>query len=90
MCGILGIASRTHDVFAEIYDGLLMLQHRGQDASGIVTYNGEFFREKKANGLVKDVFNARMPRPCWVRSAWVMCATRPQDRSARPRRSRSS
>ena len=47
MCGILGIASRTHDVFAEIYDGLLMLQHRGQDASGIVTYNGEFFREKK-------------------------------------------
>ncbi len=58
MCGILGIASRTHDVFAEIYDGLLMLQHRGQDASGIVTYTGEFFREKKANGLVKDVFNA--------------------------------
>ncbi len=59
MCGILGIASRTHDVFAEIYDGLLMLQHRGQDASGIVTYNGEFFREKKANGLVKDVFKAQ-------------------------------
>ncbi|WP_170399406.1 amidophosphoribosyltransferase [Ruegeria arenilitoris] len=59
MCGILGIASRTHDVFAEIYDGLLMLQHRGQDASGIVTFNGEFFREKKANGLVKDVFNAQ-------------------------------
>ncbi|WP_170348907.1 MULTISPECIES: amidophosphoribosyltransferase [Ruegeria] len=59
MCGILGIASRTHDVFAEIYDGLLMLQHRGQDASGIVTYNDGFFREKKANGLVKDVFNAQ-------------------------------
>ena len=57
MCGILGIASRTNDVFAEIYDGLLMLQHRGQDASGVVTYNGEFFREKKANGLVKDVFD---------------------------------
>ena len=57
MCGILGIASRTNDVYAEIYDGLLMLQHRGQDASGIVTYNGEFFRERKANGLVKDVFN---------------------------------
>ena len=44
--------------FAELYDGLLMLQHRGQDASGIVTYTGEFFRERKANGLVKDVFNA--------------------------------
>lgn len=58
MCGILGIASRDHEVFAEIYDGLLMLQHRGQDASGIVTYNGEYFRERKENGLVKDVFNA--------------------------------
>ncbi|WP_278920934.1 MULTISPECIES: amidophosphoribosyltransferase [Pseudophaeobacter] len=58
MCGILGIASRQDEVFAELYDGLLMLQHRGQDASGIVTYNGEFFRERKANGLVKDVFNA--------------------------------
>ncbi|MDC0737406.1 amidophosphoribosyltransferase [Cognatishimia sp. SS12] len=56
MCGILGISNLNTDVFAEIYDGLLMLQHRGQDASGIVTYNGEFFREKKANGLVKDVF----------------------------------
>ncbi len=56
MCGILGIASRDTDVFAEIHDGLLMLQHRGQDAAGIVTYTGEFFRERKANGLVKDVF----------------------------------
>lgn len=57
MCGILGIASRNYDVFGELYDGLLMLQHRGQDASGIVTYTGEYFRERKANGLVKDVFN---------------------------------
>lgn len=56
MCGILGISNRNNDVFAELYDGLLMLQHRGQDASGIVTYNGEFFRELKAKGLVKDVF----------------------------------
>ncbi len=56
MCGILGIANRNDHVFAEIYDGLLMLQHRGQDASGIVTYTGENFRERKANGLVKDVF----------------------------------
>ena len=58
MCGILGISNRNSHVFAELYDGLLMLQHRGQDASGMVTYNGEFFREKKANGLVKDVFDA--------------------------------
>jgi len=59
MCGILGIANRTNQVFAEIYDGLLMLQHRGQDASGIVTYTGENFREHKATGLVKDVFSAK-------------------------------
>ena len=58
MCGILGISNQSDGVFAEIYDGLLMLQHRGQDASGMVTYNGEFFRERKANGLVKDVFGA--------------------------------
>ena len=56
MCGILGIANRNGHVFAELYDGLLMLQHRGQDASGIVTYDNDFFRERKANGLVKDVF----------------------------------
>ena len=56
MCGILGIANRNDHVFAELYDGLLMLQHRGQDASGIVTYDNDFFRERKANGLVKDVF----------------------------------
>ncbi len=59
MCGILGISNRNIDVFGELYDGLLMLQHRGQDASGIVTYTGEFFRERKANGLVKDVFGSQ-------------------------------
>ena len=64
MCGILGIASRDTDVFADIYDGLLMLQHRGQDASGIVTYTGEFFRERKANGLVKVAFGSVLA-PHW-------------------------
>lgn len=59
MCGILGIANTSEPVFPELYDGLLMLQHRGQDASGMVTYDGEFFRERKANGLVKDVFHSR-------------------------------
>ena len=58
MCGIFGIANRDQHVFSEIYDGLLMLQHRGQDAAGMVTYNGEFFSERKSNGLVKDVFSA--------------------------------
>ena len=58
MCGILGVANRHNPVFSEIYDGLLMLQHRGQDAAGMVTHNGEFFFESKSNGLVKDVFKA--------------------------------
>jgi amidophosphoribosyltransferase len=59
MCGILGISNCSNEAFGEIYDGLLMLQHRGQDAAGIVTYDGEFFKEQKNNGLVKDVFQAR-------------------------------
>lgn len=59
MCGILGIANREQEVFPELYDGLLMLQHRGQDAAGIVTYTGEFFHERKSNGLVKDVFKSK-------------------------------
>ncbi len=58
MCGILGLSNREQEVFPELYDGLLMLQHRGQDAAGIVTYNGTFFHEHKDNGLVKDVFNS--------------------------------
>ncbi len=41
----------------EIYEGLLMLQHRGQDSAGMVTLEGRKFIEHKANGLVKDVFN---------------------------------
>ena len=41
----------------EIYEGLLMLQHRGQDSAGMVTLKGGKFIEYKANGLVKDVFN---------------------------------
>ncbi|MEM6727181.1 MAG: amidophosphoribosyltransferase [Pseudomonadota bacterium] len=58
MCGILGISNQAEPVFAELYDGLIMLQHRGQDASGIVTLDGEFLRERRANGLVKDVFRS--------------------------------
>ena len=59
MCGILGIASRNNDVFAELYEGLLMLQHRGQDAAGILTSHKGKFAQQKATGLVKDVFRTR-------------------------------
>jgi amidophosphoribosyltransferase len=58
MCGIVGIVSRT-EVSAEIYNALLVLQHRGQDAAGIATcLEGRFFLHKSC-GLVRDVFHAR-------------------------------
>ncbi|WP_373817904.1 amidophosphoribosyltransferase [Glaesserella sp.] len=56
MCGIVGIIGNT-PVNQAIYDGLSVLQHRGQDAAGIVTIDDENrFRLRKANGLVSDVF----------------------------------
>lgn len=58
MCGIVGIVGNT-PVSQSLYDGLTVLQHRGQDAAGIVTVNDNTFRLRKANGLVKDVFHTR-------------------------------
>ncbi len=58
MCGIIGIVGHEN-VNQEIYDGLTVLQHRGQDAAGIVTCdNGRLFL-RKDNGLVRDVFHTR-------------------------------
>ena len=59
MCGIIGIVGHS-EVNQSLYDGLTVLQHRGQDAAGIVTcdQDGKFFL-RKANGLVKDVFHTR-------------------------------
>lgn len=57
MCGFIGIYGRK-DVFYDIYTGLLAIQHRGQDSSGIITYS-ERFNLKKGNGLVKDVFGEK-------------------------------
>ncbi|WP_109407263.1 amidophosphoribosyltransferase [Proteus genomosp. 4] len=59
MCGIVGIAG-ANPVNQSIYDALTVLQHRGQDAAGIATIDGNNgFRLRKANGLVKDVFETR-------------------------------
>ena len=58
MCGIAGIFGNT-PVNQSIYDALTVLQHRGQDAAGIVTYHDEKVFLRKANGLVKDVFQTR-------------------------------
>lgn len=58
MCGIVGIVGVT-PVNQSIYDALTVLQHRGQDAAGIITIDSNRFRLRKANGLVKDVFEAK-------------------------------
>ena len=58
-CGIIGVMTHGNRVSTELYEGLLMLQHRGQDSAGMVTYDGSRFKEKKDNGLVKDVFDKR-------------------------------
>ena len=58
MCGIVGIVGK-YPVNQALYDGLTVLQHRGQDAAGIVTVDNNTLRLRKANGLVKDVFEAR-------------------------------
>lgn len=58
MCGIVGIVG-NQNVAGQLYDGLTVLQHRGQDAAGIATANGTRLRVEKANGLVRDVFDER-------------------------------
>ncbi|WP_337841188.1 amidophosphoribosyltransferase [Rheinheimera sp.] len=58
MCGIVGIVGK-YPVNQALYDGLTVLQHRGQDAAGIVTVDDNVLRLRKALGLVKDVFEAR-------------------------------
>jgi glutamine phosphoribosylpyrophosphate amidotransferase len=67
MCGFIGIyGPEGVDVAPEIYEALLAIQHRGQDAAGITTFT-DIFHAKKDFGLVSEVFAAT-----W---AWAMCAT---------------
>ena len=61
MCGIVGIVAKNQ-VNQLLYDGLLVLQHRGQDAAGIVTADGPNFRTHKGPGMVRDVFRTRNMR----------------------------
>lgn len=56
MCGVIGIYG-NNEVFKDLYQGLLSIQHRGQDSAGIITYDGRRFHTKKGNGLVRDIFN---------------------------------
>jgi len=58
MCGIIGMVAHSA-VNQSIYDGLTVLQHRGQDAAGIITCDGQHLHLRKNNGLVRDVFHTR-------------------------------
>ena len=58
MCGIIALLlhDRSQHVNQSLFDGLTVLQHRGQDAAGIVTADNRRLHLRKSNGLVKDVF----------------------------------
>ncbi len=58
MCGVVGIVSRR-PVNQALYDALTVMQHRGQDAAGIVTWSDEGLHQRRSNGLVRDVFRTR-------------------------------
>ena len=59
MCGVVGIVSRE-PVSQDLYNALTVMQHRGQDAAGIVTWSDEHgLKQRKSNGLVRDVFRSR-------------------------------
>lgn len=92
MCGIVGVASQRN-VNQEIYDALLLLQHRGQDSTGIATAepNG-VFHLFKAKGQVREAFRTRDMRAL-LGSIGLghTCATRRRaPRRVRKRRSRST
>lgn len=61
MCGVVGIVSKQ-PVNQVIYDALLLLQHRGQDAAGIITGQAGKLYMQKARGMVRDVFRTRNMR----------------------------
>ncbi len=58
MCGFIGILGpEGSEVLPQLYNGLLAIQHRGQDAAGALVYDGRTFHQHKGRGLVRDVFN---------------------------------
>ncbi len=80
MCGIVGVVGHT-PVNQMLYDALLLLQHRGQDAAGIVTSEGAMFHMHKGSGYVRDVFRTRNMRELKGTSASAIAAIQ---RPARP------
>lgn len=60
MCGIVGLMCQEGDVWTELYDSLIQLQHRGQDAAGVITCTDKF-HTKRGKGLVREVFGQSKP-----------------------------
>ena len=89
MCGIIGIVGKN-PVNQLLYDGLLVLQHRGQDAAGIVTTDGNTFFMHKNNGLVKDVFQTRHMRSLIGNVGMLTYVILPQALQVLLRRNRST
>ncbi len=58
MCGIVGMVSSS-PVNQQIYDALGLLQHRGQDSTGIATLDGQSFSINKAKGQVREAYRTR-------------------------------
>ncbi|MDY6985613.1 MAG: amidophosphoribosyltransferase [Candidatus Thermoplasmatota archaeon] len=65
MCGIVGIITRNENVSYSIYRALVALQHRGQSASGIATFDGEEITLRKGPGLVNEVFDRSALEDLW-------------------------
>ena len=68
MCGVVGIVGKS-DVNLQLYDALTMLQHRGQDAAGIVTCDDGRIAQQKANGLMILKQQALARNSCLNRSS---------------------
>ena len=81
MCGIIGLFRQEGPASTELYEGLLMLQHRGQDSAGMVTFDGERFVEKKDNGLVANIFNKESLEELEAWAGTGLHPTRPCSRS---------
>ena len=56
MCGIVGIYQKKGDVVGDIYDALIQVQHRGQDAAGVSTWDGSKMSLYKELGVVTEAF----------------------------------
>ena len=80
MCGIVGIVS-SEPVNQQVYDSLLLLQHRGQDSTGIATAEGRTFHSVKAKGQVREAF----PSLTFTHhDEWLGHRPAPSDTSLRP------